>query len=217
MRLFCAVVALLGLCASPTIARAQSFNIDYYDGAGVPPSAHGAGAGQTGVWNNLFGPTGGNEALVDLTGASTDALVAVFNSTDRTATFAPGLPDDVEPLLRDYVFTTLDNMWVVFSNLQPGEYEVYTYKVGFGGVEIWTSTDSSTKQAITGQWQGAYELGKTHALHLVTVGEDGMLRVNMTGTDDVHINGMQLRYIPAPGSGALLLAGCAGALMKRRR
>jgi len=216
MRLFSALVALLLAAAFTSSARAQSFNIDYFDGAGVPPSTYGAAANQPGFWNNLNGPSGGNEPLLDLTGAVSDALVAVFNSSDRTETFAPGLPAEVQPLLRDYVFTTQDNMWVIFVNLLPGDYEIFTYHTGFGTVDVWPATDSSMKHTVTGQWDGDYEEGKTHALHQYAVGEDGMLRINMSGLDDVFINGIQLRMIPAPGAGSLLLLGL-GALAQRRR
>lgn len=177
-------------------AAGQSMNVSI--NGGPPSAAFGAGAGQTGQWNNA--PTKGillPHSLIDLQGASTTALFDVaFSGSDLFLNDPSTFGDDQSLMDSGYNIGPLGSSQVKITGLTNGTYEVYTH--------AWTPTHPSTTvnvgvqtspdptQGVGGAWPGGYALGTTHAKHTLTI-TNGQILIDVSSTSSTAlVNGFQL-------------------------
>ncbi len=224
-------------------ASSQSFNVDV--GAGSPPPATYAGAGQAGVWNSVLaqhvtpftpGPTPQDVFLVDLDGNPTAVGFHQYGGMDLTSASDPGVSGDDALLLDDHLRThslVLESC-MYLNGLDDGLYEVITY--------AWMPNAPSVEQLVRfdfhpgstlvgGAWSGAHVEGVTYSRDVIDVtgGHVGWhVGIPSGGATfpGAAFNGFQLRKIVAgpvpllaPVKVALLAAAVAlgGALLLHRR
>ena len=200
-------------------AFGQSVNIDYHDAQGVPTSDYAA-AGIAGVWNSLAGPPGIPESLLDLNGLPTSITVTQTGATSLQSVPNEDVMGNDGALLNDRLLSTYATINLDFAGLQSGLYEVYTYAFSRTPRDVTVTIDDDPSTAfdyVTG-WNGALELGNTHALHLVDVtGRTLRVGIDFPGDDPV-VSGIQLVLVPSPGVLPMLLlaAGLTRRSSRRR-
>ena len=186
-------------------AAAQSFNIDFGSGAGVPDDSY-AGKGLAGRWNSVDVHPAEPIALVGLDGKPTKARMDAGPGSEAVQINDPGTKGDDERLLDDFLVGTGDAVKLVrFTGLEPGLYQVITYgwTPSFPNelTAVWVEKYGGVAQVCGGEWPGQLELGITHTLHHVNVLEDGEILMGIasgifgaTG----NINGFQLVRLGDP-------------------
>jgi len=106
-------------------AFADSINIDFGSGRGIPPSSYGAASGQAGTWNQIVRGTTSN--LLDVSGVPTSVNIVVNASSLGGA--GPASNDD-QKLLNDNFHSSpaASLTWSVnLSGLVDQPYDVYLY------------------------------------------------------------------------------------------
>ena len=192
------ILALICSLSSMPSAVAQSVNIDYGDGAGIPAADY-MGAGSPGVWNTLSGLSGISEALVGLDGTPISATVKLATGTGPAHTSNDsGTSGNDEKLLDDYTHGGTDLVGsILFTDLVNGLYEVIVYAWTPGSADATTFVMADCagfdEFEIGGSWPGSLEEGVTHARFLKTV-VDGTMQVCTAGglSWEGAINGIQL-------------------------
>ena len=211
------ILALSFAAVLASVASAQSFNIDFDDGAGVgtgvPANTFG-GAGLAGTWNAVNGAiTSG--FLMDILGNNTTvtvtSTVGVFEFNNA------GTTGDDELLMDDYLDAGESD--VVVNGLADGVYNVIVYAWApddpsfISGVTIGGNT-----QNVGGAWSGSYVAGTTHSLHTNVNVTGGTLTVDMSVVSGFStVNGMQIEAVPEPATFVALGAGALLLLARRRR
>jgi len=195
---------LAALLVLSTTAAAQSFNVDV--GANlviypVPQSTYGGAANQPGLWNASISPY--NTSLANLDGS---ASIVTTSSTSAGAygwPFGPLTGDDLNLMndMQDLGSLQTPYTWT-FSNLQDGDYTVYTYAFAPDSVSARTRVaitgSIDLPQIVGGAWPGSpHVLGITYALHHVSV-SGGTLVIDVRSSQGSgSINGFQLVYAPS--------------------
>jgi hypothetical protein len=120
------------LMALSGAAMGQSINVDFNtaagSGAGVPVNTYGGTAAQPGSWNDVAPSStagGTTVAMRGLDGAFNGVLLKHFASDIAgNGVYSSG---DFARLMGDYAegFGTNGQVWMEFTNLQPGAYRVY--------------------------------------------------------------------------------------------
>lgn len=206
MKLNTLIHSLLGLSLVGSLATAQSFNVDIEGGLGTPLGTEPGAAGQQGTWNSLvWGPSGlPSQTLVDLNGAA--SLVSVSSgtvgATFNSACTVPALYDGISG-------TNAGGQTLLFSGLQSGTYQVYTYAALPGTISdtvatVAPSTDAPqliTADCLTG---GAlHDKGTTYAVQTSVLPAGSALSVNVDSLLGVGgpwvISAVQIVFV-APGS-----------------
>src|SRR5262249_42591572 len=156
-----------------SVACAQSFNIDFGTGAGVPDDTYAA-AGLAGRWNAVAEGVQGPVLLLGLDGTQRPAGIFIGFGGGTIVIDDPGttgndarLLDDFRPglgdVVRDFFFVALD----------PGYYRVLTYAWTPSGPADRASVSVNDQwqdyQIVGGPWPGHLEQGVTHALHYANV------------------------------------------------
>jgi hypothetical protein len=219
MRLLMPVAVMALFCGSVALAFSQSFNISLECSSGsqgqygfdVPTAAFGAAAHQYGYWNDCPATVGiwpllpmRVELLRDIAGRPTLVTLTrghpgggagwwnpqVFNQTsgDYAAlmTDAREWPDDV----------------LTVTNLQPGNYTIYTYAVPpsnaprHASVFVENSTSQNPQQVLGPLHGNVLIQFQTHAVHDVVVSGTGTLRIRVSPIEsfDTYVNGFQFVY-----------------------
>ncbi len=188
------VVGVAAGCAAT--ASAQNLNVSI--NGGPPSSSLGAGAGQTGQWNNA--PTKGSLipfALVDLQGAPTSVLFDVASAGSDLFLNDPSTAGDDQSLMDSgYNIGPLGSSQVKVTGLANGTYDVYTHAWTplhpTSTVTVTVPTSPDPPQSVGGAWPGGYLLGTTHAKHTVDV-VNGQLLIDVQATGSTAlVNGFQL-------------------------
>ena len=201
------LLVFLGVMLSNGLVHAQSINIDYGNGAGTASDSY-AGAGMTGVWNALSGPTGVPEALFDLGATPIPATVTLTGGAGGAPTMFdhPATSGAVEELLDDYTSGGTDATGsILFSGLENGVYQVIVYAWTPGDPDVftavWEDCSDITSHLIGGTWPGQIEDGITQARFLKTV-VDGTMEICTAGglTWEGAINGIQLVALDCVGA-----------------
>lgn len=185
-------------------AQAQAFNLDVGESAtvGVPQNTYGAAANQVGDWMALDGGPPYLFTLTDVNGVLTNVqseCVASGGTGDYYDNNAITQGDD-ERLVddaQDVGSGASISTWI-FSNLQDGPYEVYTYAFGPDDFTYRTRVapeGSSDEQFIGGIFPGGHALGVSYARHCVDV-TGGELRMEIeAAVGFASCNGFQI--VPA--------------------
>jgi hypothetical protein len=177
MRLHSSLLRILATTLLVSPATAQAFNIDVGPNLilwPAPSSSYVAAAGQVGIWNAVRNPFAG-DLLLDLTGATTSVTVS-SNITNSFTYPLSGLTGDDEAFCSDGQSISEFSgaaQWI-FSGLQDGEYQLYTYcwdPANSGTVtNVSLSGQAGSTQSVGGAWSGPpFVLGVTHSQHNVTV------------------------------------------------
>jgi hypothetical protein len=187
-------------------------NIDIHDGGGVPTADYGA-AGLPGVWNALALPSGIPESLVGLDGQPITATLTQTGRTGLQVLSNDELFGNDAALLSDRAVSFVDFVTLDFAGLTSGTYGVYTYLYSTSvlPMEVSINDESSTAQSVMTDWNGMFELGATHSLHVVDV-LDGTMRISieiLPPYRDAFVSGVQLVRIPSPGAIPLLAIALA--------
>ncbi|MEM7229791.1 MAG: hypothetical protein AAF432_13350 [Planctomycetota bacterium] len=214
-------VATLSLAGFASHVHAQAINIDFGADSGTPDADYAAD-GMMGFWNsvtNVISPT----PLMDIDGNITaasfglDPTGIVFESTTDQTTVG-----NDAALLQDFI-RNVDGIMITvsFAGLEPGEYEVLTYTTGPASTPTmsWVFTNGilgDNVMDVQGVFPDDLEMEKTHAMHTVIVGADGLLDVTVKGEDTSFINGIQLIPTPIPLTSTLGI-GVATLLAPSRR
>jgi hypothetical protein len=196
-------------------AGAQSFNMDNGDQLSpyvLPTSGYGAAAGQTGTWVSLGSGTSAGP-LNDINNTPTTVMLT------RPTTFVVGanvynLTGDDLALMGDLCDPGQSSVYT-FSNLQAGDYAVYTYAWAsdFNTAQTIVTPGAGSidpAQTVGAPWSGSpHVLGTTYALHHFTnVPQGGSISLTFTvGATFSSINGFQFVYSP---NGAALTPFCFG-------
>lgn len=198
MRARSTIIALAPLVLALS-ASAQNFNIDMGDPTiGLPTSAYGGAAGQTGMWFGADGGFGGL-GMLDVTGTATLVDLIVPGSSYNYASDNPLTTGDDELLMDDFADPGLpvgaaDDY--IFYGLADGSYSVYTYGWASDGdgfrVDISVAGAVEGAQTCGGAWPGGHALGVTYTLHHVDV-VGGTLTINcLVVANYGSMNGFQL-------------------------
>jgi hypothetical protein len=207
-------VAISAFALSTVIAhqaRGQSFNVDIGTsvstgaGFGTPTMFHRSGANQPGFWNNLAGITQTSLALMNVAGNPTS--VTLMRSTASGGDFHTNNANtngDAEKLLddaQDLSGTPGVPVTYTFSNLEAGNYEVYTYAVAPDlptDQDVTSVTINGVTQNVTGPipFGNNYVQGVTYAKHMVNgVPQGGSITISAVrgnSTSYGTVNGFQL-------------------------
>jgi hypothetical protein len=199
------LLVLAGACALPSLAPAQSFNVDFGPSGSVPPPGFAA-AGIPGVWNavGVLAPAV-RQALVDVNGQSQGVNIYMIGGTAMLDVEDPLTLGDDGALLDDMLigFNNPIDVCVWIENLVNGEYEVITYAI--------TPNEATRDSRVTvdfspvgptfvgGAFAGGYATELTHARHTVTVtnGKIGLHSGLQQSNTQSGINGVQVRPLPA--------------------
>ncbi|MBK9128829.1 MAG: hypothetical protein IPM13_13670 [Phycisphaerales bacterium] len=186
MRLILATVCGLATAA----AFGQSFNVDMNrtsgNGAGVPASSYAAGAAQPGFWNDINSGTPQVSTLKNLDG--TNSAVSFTRSLEGTFEHAsdPQTSGDFDKLIEDYQTSSSMDMNFTFSNLQFGQYAVYTYTASPNSnsraqVLVSNCVGDDFQEAGGNPAGNFHGPGLTYTLHIVNVNAGGSLTVKVIG------------------------------------
>jgi hypothetical protein len=209
-------VCCLVVIASNT-ASAQTMNLDYHDGRGVPQISFSA-AGAPGNWNALLSTnttSGVPRSLFNVDGVDTGVTIMHTNLNFFVTPVEISGTTGQKAFLGDYAGSVGPPLHLDFNGLANGLYSVFTYMVGrqdiaSGRLQNTTlNDDPSTLRSATGLWNGNFISGQTHAYHEIYI-TDHKLRVTVSGLGDPILNGVQLVHVipaPEPSSVALLIAG----------
>lgn len=197
------LLAPLGSAQESGLGSRPSINIDVgIGGFALAPDTYGA-AGPAGPWN-LFdvavleaaGPVFNSGLLFDTTGAvSSVSCVWDTFGTQLMRWFSanPLTVGDDELLLDDSVWAGVNDTQVRFEGLPPGPYQVYVYSVGINDgnrIEVLGSPDPV--QAIGDNFSAGFVAGSTHSSHVVAVGDDGRLTIDILPDPIENICGFQI-------------------------
>lgn len=193
-------------------ALGQSFNLDsntsvVHPAQGSPTSAFAGAASQPGTWNSITGITDVTIPLLNLDGSASGVTFTrstaaggnfAFDNVNTTRDFQL-LLDDGHDLSGSTGFVSY-----VFSGLENGTYEVYTYSIAPDFAADFTiirvGTDVATQLLCGGPMPvNDFALGVTHVIHtvVVTAGTiemqaDGDAATASFGT----VNGFQIKLLP---------------------
>lgn len=211
---------------------AQTMNLDYHDGRGVPQISFSA-AGAPGNWNALLSTnttSGVPRSLFNVDGVDTGVTLTHTNLNFFVTPVEISGTAGQKAFLGDYAGSVGPPLDLDFDGLANGLYSVFTYMVGrqdtaSGRLQNATlNGDPSTLRSATGLWNGNFTSGQTHTYHEVYI-TDHRLRISVSGLGDPIINGVQLVHVipaPEPSSVALLaasvfLCGCSRRRAERHR
>jgi hypothetical protein len=160
------VAAALSVASMGTLAHANSISINFEGGnPGLAVDSSGSagapGAAQTGNWNNLASPgttlgtvagsaTGGTGALIDNTGAATNATLTYsydFTNGNSYATGASATSEDLE-LMNGFIAingasgNNLTTIPLNLANVPYANYNVYVYFGSTGSNHAGSTTDN---------------------------------------------------------------------------
>jgi hypothetical protein len=194
-------------------------------GGGAPSSAFRGAAGNPGNWNNISGAGFGTHYLRGLDGGLTNTRIVGPEGGSGGGDAIPINTGDYAKLLNDA--RSVDRILGLdfkFDGLLNGRYYVFTYLVS-----ITTTTEirrtrvtiaegvGPTSQTLTGPMPGNQLIeGITHTRHVVDVtnGEMNLYLQSLESNASGWFNGIQLSYVPEPGTFA---AGLFGVLMIVRK
>ena len=194
-------LAALFLVATALPTRAQSFNVDFEPAInphGQLPGTFGAAAQSPGYWNRVSTLPA---SLARLSGAASSVSVATSSFAGNWYFFwfdTVGTTGSDKALLDDVYADDTDEFHMVFTGLENGEYDVYTYLLvpPFNAclIEVMGSPDGV--QTVSGYWNGGYALGSNYARHHRSV-TDGTIdvRVHQTaphGQNMIATSGIQI-------------------------
>jgi hypothetical protein len=191
------------LCSLPLLvcgsAAAQSFNVDLGTNTTYPLPAptYGAAASQPGPWVN-GGTTSPVAALTDINGVVTAAALTFSVTGTGINANTYGLTGDDQMLLCDLI-DMAGNCTFTFTNLQAGDYALYTYAWASDNnmaITLVTPGPGAAEgpQPVGGTWTGAHVQGITYALHhFANVPANGSIAITTSvQTTFDSINGFQL-------------------------
>ncbi len=214
------VCLIAGVMSLAPCALAQSFNIDFSDGAAGPETSYGAATGQTGFWNSMHPVhAGGNFPLMDLNGDPSAVIVSNIGGTGLPTTNDPATTGADEALLDDYLVTFSAGLetCLFFKNMQPGTYVVtqYCWIPAAPSIMSYATVDQSAEgaQIIGGAWTGQHEKFVTYSEHIAVVGENGVLNTHSgivpgaDAMDGAALNGVQLRFVAGDFDGDAIVDG----------
>ncbi len=192
-------------------AFAQSINIDvgFNVTYPLPASTFGAGAVQPGVWNDVTGQTSTPQPLVDLQGNPIIPEIYRFG-INGTFDFNNPLTSGNDQNLMDDCYDpgTLQASYWFVTDLDPGQYRVYTYGMAPDSASYRTNVSVLNSpdplQVVGGAWPGGYVQGITHAMHHVTInaGDTLQITVQITATQGLAtLDGFQIvKETPPPST-----------------
>ncbi|MBL8964828.1 MAG: hypothetical protein JNK70_12240 [Phycisphaerae bacterium] len=214
-------VIMIAICSASGLA--QTFNVDSGGGMSTPPTTdYGAAADQPGVWNSVVFE---QNNLLNTAGQATTVRYATSSNSVILLGIDGAAPND--KLLMDSAMPVdPSDAAAVFSNLQPGLYDLYIYCWAgnlLGPKDVTIRAFTGAGQVVGGvrygeQWPGQQVLGETYdKLRVeVTPGDGQYIDIAIQAPGDFNvINGVQLVPVPAPG--ALALAPAALLAGRRRR
>lgn len=160
-----------------SLAGAQAFNIDVGPNLILwpePSPAYGAAAGQTGVWNPVKDPFGG-DTLLDLLGGASGVSVSSNISSSFSWPFGTfGADDDAFTSDGQAISYFGPPAEWTFTGLADGQYDVYTYAwspENTGALsDVTIVGQPASTQTVGGIWSGSpHVFGVTYAKHSITV------------------------------------------------
>jgi hypothetical protein len=138
---------------------AQSINVNFAD-AGNTPSPSYAAAGAAGAWNTITGVAGPAYTLVGTDGAASGvAMTQSPTTTLLTGGGDPALHGDDATLLDHGLVTTGAETCLMFSGVEPGNYEVLIYAWTPNGPGVMSRTrqdEAPSTIDVGGAWTGAH-------------------------------------------------------------
>ncbi|MBL8858276.1 MAG: hypothetical protein JNL28_07235 [Planctomycetes bacterium] len=213
MRTLLVAAFAVSLASSST---AQNINVDVGNAAVIPAATYGAAALQPGTWNPVTSLVlGSPQALLGLNGSAIPATLTLVQGTSFDGIFDnPGTSGDDQALMDDYQDGGANPIWM-FSNLDPGNYTVYTYAWAPDGATFIDQVTCGTidpPQNCGGAWPGAHTLGITYTKHRVTVPAGGSITISITIVQTyTTVNGFQIRLEDTPTTSGCLGDGTATA------
>jgi hypothetical protein len=231
MRALIQVIVVLSTCCLVVVASdnatAQTMNLDYHDGRGVPQISFSA-AGAPGNWNALLSTnttSGVPRSLFNVDGTDTGVTLTHTNLDFFVTPAEISGTSGQKAFVGDYAGSVGPPLHLDFNGLANGLYSVFTYMVGRQDTAVsrlqnaTLNDDPGTLRSATGLWNGNFTSGQTHTYHEIYI-TDHKLRVTVSGFGDPILNGVQLVHVipaPEPSSSALLVAGVfAGACIRWR-
>jgi hypothetical protein len=220
---------VLTLTTLASVASAVTINVDLQS-SGAPTYTGTGGAGG-GTWNGVIGTTSASATdLLDSTGAGTSVDFSATGA-DGTGDIGPSIPESVNALLNDYMFTT-GTISFTISDLPNGTYDLYLYgaagnytgqRANFTitgvGSQALSGASGGTTDGGTGGTVPGTDLGKSYAKFAGIIVTGG--QITGTGTPNgshVPFNGFQLvSVVPEPSGLVLACLSAVGLFVKVRR
>ena len=191
----CRLAALVAAAAASTAAWGPGINIDFGDGAGVPPPGYG-GAGAPGIWNGIAAEPG-THPLVGLNGDPLAATITLMNFSG--ALDDPGTSGSDEQLLDDGLFGLGDVVsFLTIDGVANGTYQVIAYAwtptIDTDFTTVMVGEEFNPSLIVGGPWPGGLEEGVTHVTFEIVV-TDELIRLGFVGNivaTSGFLNGLQI-------------------------
>ncbi|MCI0629638.1 MAG: hypothetical protein L0Y44_03170 [Phycisphaerales bacterium] len=163
----------------PSVALAQSFNIDIGQPGAAPPSTYAA-AGLAGQWLSMPCTQGVIVSnMVDINGTVTGVQLNQIGGTQTLMAIDPALSGDDATLMNDYLIThTATENCLFLSFMEPGEYEVLIYARMPAQPTILANTNvdqepGNPDELVGGVWPGFHQEGISFSRHTAFVAATG--------------------------------------------